>query len=539
MKSSALTCLKTISFIFLFCLPQSLDAQEKQPSATLVICPAEFDEALKPWVEFRQAQGYNLLVYRPEKNPYGIRKLIRDTAKGHKLDHILIVGDAHNSVAPRNSIPTDYVPAKVNVQFGSEPEIATDQTFGDLDDDGLPEMPVGRICVDNATQLRAVVKKILDYETNQDFGTWRRRIDLTAGTGGFGPVIDKVIETAAKQMITDVIPHAYETSMTYGSWTSPYCPDPRQFSKTAIDNLNRGGLFWVYIGHGHPLRLDRVQVPGGEFPIFEADDHLKLKCESGHPIGVMLSCYTGAFDFQKDCLAESMVNSSGGPVAMICGTRVTMPYAMSLLMLEMMQDYFEPTSEATQTVTIGQLFNQAKRRMLEKQSSDGEYRKMIETLGKTFSPTRHLLDDELKEHVYLFHLIGDPLLTLKRPAPIELDVKKNLLNGEEFTVSGRSNIGGELKIELVYRRDRMRIRPKRRKEFVVDNEIFLQYHDTYLKANDRVCDVATQLIEPGEFKVSLRAPEAASGDCIVRAYVAGTKGYAIGSEPVFIKKIRR
>lgn len=513
---------------------QAFGQEVEQPEATLIICPSAFDEALRPWLELRKSQGFNLIVQRPQPTAYGITRQVRDTAKNHRLDHVVLIGDAFNATEPQNAIPADYVRATVNVQFGSEPEIATDQTYADLDGDGLPEFPVGRICADTPEQLSQVVQKIIDYETSEDFGTWRRRIDLIAGTGGFGQVIDKVIEMASKRMITDLIPHDYETSVTYGSWTSPYCPDPRRFSQTTIESLNRGGLFWIYAGHGHPLRLDRMQVPGGEFPIFEIGDEEKLDCQSGNPIGVMLSCYTGAFDFQRDCVAEKMVNQSGGPVAMICGTRVTMPYAMSLLTLEMMQDFFEQD----EPTTLGQLFNRAQRRMVSGEN-EGDYRRVIEVLGKTFSPTKELLEDELKEHVYLFHIIGDPLLTLRKPGKVELSVAEELTNGQTTQVQGTSTIPGKLIIELAYQRDRMRFRPKRRKEFLVDHEAFMEYHETYQQANNRICDRQELVIPAGDFSIELNVPEEASGECVIRAYVAGSDGYSIGSAPVMVKKIRR
>ena len=58
------------------------------------------------------------------------------------------------------------------------------------------------------------------------------------------------------------LPADYRLSMTYGSWRSPYCPDPRRFHATTLERLNEGAWFWVYIGHGYPLGADRVAGAG-------------------------------------------------------------------------------------------------------------------------------------------------------------------------------------------------------------------------------------------------------------------------------------
>ena len=83
-------------------------------------------------------------------------------------------------------VPRGTVRAVVNVRFGSEPIICTDNVFADLNDDLVPELTVGRLSVDTALELRQVIQKILDYEKNPPVGPWRQRINLVAGVGGFG-----------------------------------------------------------------------------------------------------------------------------------------------------------------------------------------------------------------------------------------------------------------------------------------------------------------------------------------------------------------
>ena len=66
------------------------------------------------------------------------------------------------------------------------------------------------------------------------------------------------------------------------------------------------------------------------------------------PIAVFLACYTGAFDEADDCMSERMLAQPTGPVAVICGTRVTMPYANAVLGHAMLEECF-----AREPATLG------------------------------------------------------------------------------------------------------------------------------------------------------------------------------------------
>ena len=85
-------------------------------------------------------------------------------------------------------------PAVVNVHWGSEPLIASDNWYADLDDDGVPDVAIGRLTVRSVAELQTVVQKIVAYEKSKDFHRWRSRINFVAGTGGFGPLVDSVIQ---------------------------------------------------------------------------------------------------------------------------------------------------------------------------------------------------------------------------------------------------------------------------------------------------------------------------------------------------------
>ena len=502
------------------------------PPDTLVLCPRKFQAAINRWVVYRTQQGHAVQVVSPALTPMAIKLQIQSAAKGGALKNILIVGDAGDGhAAPDSLVPTDYIQAKVNVRFGSDPEIATDNTYADLDRDGLPDLTIGRLPADSAEEIELLTDRIIRYEAESLRPSWQRRINFVAGVGGFGPVIDGLIEQTTKQIITDLVPGGYETKMTYGSWCSPYCPDPRRFSEESIERFNEGCLFWVYIGHGNRHRLDRVRMPDQSYSILDNRSVLRMNCREGNPIAIFLACYTGATDHRYDCLAETMLRQENGPIAAICGTRVTMPYAMSLLSLEMVHEFFEGDAE-----TIGELTMLSKRRMVEGSDNNPKYRQMIEGMGNTFCPTAKLLKLECLEHVQLIHLIGDPLLRLKRPHEVVVDAEATASAGSAMTVSGNVPANGSLVLELAYERDRLRQRPPRRKNYDSSERSLVGYQDTYEKAQDLVCCSKIISVRKGKFETQIIVPTDAIGRCVVRAMLKSSEAFALGSTRVEVTK---
>ncbi|MEO8498362.1 MAG: C25 family cysteine peptidase, partial [Planctomycetota bacterium] len=178
------------------------------PADTVVVCPEVFMEALRPWVEHREAQGHRIAFVSNQQSRDAIRDDIRRISQSGQLRAIVLVGDADPRADGDNTLraattPTFQVRAKVNVLWGSEPTIATDNSYADLDDDLLPDVAIGRLSADSPEQLASIVRKIIAYEKQRRSGVWRRRVNFVAGVGGFGAVADNVIETTTKKVLTE------------------------------------------------------------------------------------------------------------------------------------------------------------------------------------------------------------------------------------------------------------------------------------------------------------------------------------------------
>lgn len=507
------------------------------PSAvdTLVVCPQPFRKALAPWLAYRAQQGHVVRVLDTHAESEAVRHDIRAAAKDGKIKSIVLVGDAS---APGDSdpdaslrhVPTHQAKAKVNVHFGSEPTIATDNWYADLDDDDLPDVAIGRLTADSEEQLTTMVNKIIAYETDSENGAWRRKINVVAGVGGFGIIADSIIESSTKWFLTSSIPASYRVSMTYGNWRSPYCPVPRQFRAQTCQRLNEGCLFWIYIGHGRPRQLDFIRVPGRSYPVFMAEDVQRIDCQNGSPIAAFLSCYAGAYDFPRDCLGEELLRKPGGPVAVLASSRVALPYGLGVLGTGMLSECF-----AQRRGTLGEMLLQAKRQSMQEESSDVR-RRMLDTISSAISPVQATPEEERREHLHLINLLGDPLLRIQQPKRIRVQAPRRATSGETIDVELDSPLAGNATVELIVRRDRLRIRPVPRQKYEVSAAALTEFDQTYRAANDpRLVSRQVQLND-GSTKLRMTIPAEASGECHVQVFLKTEDAFAMGNSNISIRR---
>jgi hypothetical protein len=532
-----------LSFTLVMLLPflwDGLCAEEVSPLKesqidSIVVCPAVFQPEMIRWIKHREAQGHGIIMIQPSRTAFELQQRIRKLEKQYAIKNLVLVGDCFarklNGIHDPPIVPRGTVQAVVNVKYGSESIICTDNIFADLDDDLVPDLTVGRLSIDTPQELRLLVDKILGYENRPAPGPWRQRMNLVAGVGGFGTLTDRIIEAAAQQLILRGIPDGFETKMTYASWRSPYFPDPRNFHQETLKSLNEGSLFWVYFGHGHIHRLDHVKTPVSNFKILNIFDKHKLNAKNGSPIAVLLACYTGAMDAIDDCLAEEMLESPGGPVAVFAGSRVTMPYAMSILSHEMLVEAFHGDCE-----TLGELILRSKRNLVAKKKKRmDQTRTAIEALAGVFSPTRDLLDQERLEHAQLFNLLGDPLLRLPKSESMGITAPRSAVSGDSIIVRGASPQSGRMLVELSFDRSKLPFQPQDRKEFEWTPQFLHRVQKEYLSANQKTVSRQVFDIDKGSFQVEIDIPHHLKGKFQVRAYVENQQAYAVGTSEIRVR----
>lgn len=567
----------------------SPSAAAEPPAAAIVVRPHDWAGALTEWKAYRAAQGHAIIEIDSELGPSSIHSRITELARAanerrekdpraSKIGYVVLIGDGNRDAEQAPTLPAWYRPSTAMVRLGGDKELATDNPYGDLDNDESPDLAVGRVPADTPEAARQFLARSIAYERQSNFGKWRRDVRVVAGVGGFGPLADSVIEMTTSRFLTDRVPPWANVAMTYASPNSPYCPDPFRFSEATVDQLNAGSMFWVYVGHGHVKHLDYLHVDRDVLGIFTDSQISRVRTAGRSPIAVFLACYTGAYDAREDCLAEQLVMSSQGPVAALAATRVTGPYGLASLASGMLDQCY-----VHHAPSLGDAILRAKQQMLipeaaahadnapgdDSRASDSQGKanggsplrtieltqaasaprqpepapkpdaqmQLITAIASALSPAGHDLPAERREHVWQMNLLGDPMLRLEHPAPVEVSVTPRIAAGETISVNGKVGQAGRVSVELARPRDKTPRDLFVAGKFSTDARVREKMQATYAQANQRILlGQSLELAAPGTFACDLKTPaDLPPGRYLVRVFVEGNDSWSAGSAQVNVR----
>ncbi len=231
-------------------------------------------------------------------------------------------------------------------------------------------------------------------------------------------------------------------------------------------------------------------------------------------------CYTGAFADREDCLSEELLRAPGGPVAILSGSNVTMPYGMGSFGWQAIQEFF-----VNHQPTVGELFRAAKCDAME--GYNLPIWSLTTALTAAIAPEGISPKEERLEHLQLFNLFGDPTMRLHYPKPVKFETPAALKAGDKLIISGECDVDGMASIELTVPLDRINI--PRRERYDGGAKSWAQFNATYKKANDSQLSSITTEVHNGRFNAALPIPNDISGLCAVRVFVEGTNDCAIGA----------
>lgn len=344
----------------------------------LAVGPADLLAPLQPLLDFRQAQGLSVLAVPVETiydqfnygyaEPIAVRDFVWQATQGWNPAprFLLLVGDASYDpkgyLAPpeANRLPTFFV----FTEYGGQ--TASDVLFGDLDEDGLPELAVGRLPARTPHQVTTFVQKVLAYEAG--IGELRPRL-LAIADGqdlSFG---------ADAQSFLDHLAAPYQGDLYHpeAGVTGANVEIQRYFGEDYT--------LVAYFGHGSVTMW-------GKDRLFTVEDVADLH-HAHFPIVMNMTCLTGLFTHPTiQSLAEALLwQPDGGSVAVLAPTSLTLPYDQSYLHL--------PFAEAL---------------------SSGEYSR----LGEVYLAVQQRIPVDsagLRDVMRTFLFFGDPALTLPTYAP--------------------------------------------------------------------------------------------------------------------------
>lgn len=232
--------------------------------------------------------------------------------------------------------------------------------FGFMDSDGDHidgvvfgvDMVPARWSVRNRGELNGVIDKIIDYEVNPEFGSWRSRVSLLAddefGSSGFAEKVH-VIQTEDLERFH--LPGYFLRNKIY-LWDYPLnsLQERPQVNDAIVRAFNEGSLVLNYIGHGNPELLadERVFTSSSDLP--------RLQNGKRTPLMFTASCSIGFFDDpSREGMAEELFRMPGGAIAVVSATRLVYSSANARFNWTAYDQLF-----STQNLTAGQAVFAAK-----------------------------------------------------------------------------------------------------------------------------------------------------------------------------------
>jgi len=315
----------------------------------VIISHRDFLESLKPLKKLRENQGYSVALVDVDdvydefsfgsKDPQAIKDFLQRAKSSWQKPprFVLLVGDA--SYDPRNFLgygELDFVPTKL--LDTAYLETASDDWLVDFDEDGLPDMALGRLPVQTPAEASVMVAKIIAYEKS-------------ARTNEALLVADKRKETddfdfaEAAHKVGTLFPSSVGLRKVF---RGEYGSDA-QAKEALLYYLGQGSLVVNYIGHG-----GMMEWRGN---LFTTDDAETLPNAGRLPFYINMTCFNGFFQAPyADSMAEALLKAqAGGAVAVWTSSGMTLPRGQSVMNQELVRQLFNGRD-----LTIGEAAMKAK-----------------------------------------------------------------------------------------------------------------------------------------------------------------------------------
>ncbi len=364
-----------------------------------------------------------------------VKDFLKDSYNNLGISYVLLGSDVPN-------IPVHYVEA-YNPALRQNEMIPSDQWYSLLDDDMMPEVYIGRACVDDLTEVSNFVSKTISYISSNSVENYdkclmvgQKLMPLTYG----GNYMDELINSCDTNGFSTVgIPETrYHMDKLYERYET--------WEKNELVNLINNNNYHLinHLGHGHFYHLMKLEEPfsrtnNGNY--VESRDVSNLLKNNKPFFLYTQACYAGSFDnmddkgnsYEEDCIGEYITfKTNNGAFASIMNSR----YGLGALM---------------QTLGPNQFFH--------REFWDSVFDDNILEIGKAhqFSKIKNLDNWGFEGIPYSYwetNLLGDPTVSFKVPSvkyPYQPDRPEFFgLNKTNLDITFTSNAVDPNNLELSY-----------------------------------------------------------------------------------------
>lgn len=261
-----------------------------KPVNMIIVTDSIFRKHLEPLVRWKTLKGIKPTVIYKRAGPADtvykdLKKRITELyfslqEQGKPVHYLLIAGD-------QTIIPTSRVTSNVS-----------DLYYGEFDGQGdyIPELFIGRLPASDTTQMKGMVKKIIDYETYR-YGpvndTWRWALATAGNAPGFELYMNGQVSYIYNTYLKA------DTSLKGIRWLYPDSPQKDDSLKTVF---NKGLSILNYTGHG--------EATGFSDPVFKTSMMSEFTNENEYPLIVANACRTAQINVAS-CFGTAMVATPG------------------------------------------------------------------------------------------------------------------------------------------------------------------------------------------------------------------------------------
>ncbi|MDP7036941.1 MAG: C25 family cysteine peptidase [Candidatus Marinimicrobia bacterium] len=216
----------------------------------------------------------------------------------------LLVGDIPN-------LPTLY-----------EGDYASDDLFATFNG-GIPEIALGRFPAKTSGDVQAFVSKVIQYETDPEYGLWRQRITLVADDEA-RPLANDTSHTSNSEKLAQIIPPQFDVEKVYlmeypgSNDASLYGVTKPEATEDLFNLLSQGTTIVNFIGHGSYYKWAQESILDknrGDISFIQTGNKL--------PLWIVGTCSWGEFDNPAyDAFSEDIIRLVGnGAIAIITTSR--------------------------------------------------------------------------------------------------------------------------------------------------------------------------------------------------------------------------
>ncbi|MBK8411488.1 MAG: hypothetical protein IPL19_26410 [Sandaracinaceae bacterium] len=215
----------------------------------LVIAPRALFSGANALVDYRSAQGLTTALVdlsdvfdefaHGTPDPHAIRAFLQHASEHWATPprYVVLAGEGTFDYLNIRGLNGNLMPAlMVNTPSGL---FASDTAFADLNDDGRPDLLLGRLPVANNDALEAFVARLADYEAGLDEQTDRTLLLADGSNSAFNTSTDALATLVNALSDAGLVEQLYRSDLTL------------DLARTRLFEALEEGVFWVnYTGHG-------------------------------------------------------------------------------------------------------------------------------------------------------------------------------------------------------------------------------------------------------------------------------------------------